>query len=230
MSNHNKSQQPIPSNKHNTAQKSEDSLWDDLEVLFRECSAQSIIPASIAPLLRNAELVKRLKDPQAFLNRVQILNRDIKEFSEKLTAIHAQHVGRSGNNTDSNELMKAIQIHELYLAWIDQYHTVVTPTVTEILDIGEAALNTPYEETVRGKLEVKIRERRERDTVEQAAGAADVIEGKRQDVNLVTTLSDEVLHIQPASDFDKEEVQMVGDLPDGDAELQDNDQTPNVND
>jgi hypothetical protein len=155
MSKHKNKNQPIPE----TAQG--DRVWNANLVLWRECAAQSIIPGAVAPLMRNKELIEKLEKPQEFVDLAKMLDKDVKSFADRLESIHSRHADRDGSATDPDDKMEALSIGEEYLAWSDDYSNVVTPTVTQMCDIGEKALGLPYEQTLRGKLESAHRLKRE---------------------------------------------------------------------
>lgn len=112
-----------------------DSVWDSLTVMFQNMSAYTLAPATVLPFIRNNELIERVADKAALLRLAEMLNRDVKEYSEKLAQIHAQHADRTGPSVDPSDNMRAIQIGEQYMAWASSYEAVVIPNVESILDM-----------------------------------------------------------------------------------------------
>lgn len=152
MSKHKNHQPSIPNEA--VAKSTGNAVWDNNEITYRECVGLCTIPASTTQLLRTEGLIDRLGSQRSqFVDLTKMLHRDFDDYVTRLTGIHEKHKGRMGNSVDSDDLMTAIAIHEEYHEWIASYSQVVTPTVTQILDMGQTALGVPYEKTVRGELE-----------------------------------------------------------------------------
>lgn len=112
-----------------------DGGWDDLNTVYMDCRALSVIPAEVLPLLRDKDKLEAVKDPQDLLNKAKVLNKDVIHYNQWLHNIHLKHQNRSGDSDNPNQLMEILGIGEEYQEWLMSYQTVVTPTVATILEV-----------------------------------------------------------------------------------------------
>jgi len=112
-----------------------DGGWDDLNTVYMDCRALSVVPAEVLPLLRNAERVSKVKDPVDLVNKAKVLSKDVIHYNNWLKEIHNKHEERTGSSDNPNQLMEILGIGEEYQEWLVSYQTVVTPTVVTILEV-----------------------------------------------------------------------------------------------
>lgn len=110
-----------------------DAGWEDLTRIYMECKALTIIPSQVAPLLTNAEYLRKIPDIKELLLQVEVLAKDTKHFNEELELIRGQHVNKSGSSEDPNDLVECLGIGESYQQWLIAYQTIVVPNVNSIL-------------------------------------------------------------------------------------------------
>lgn len=126
-------------NNHNSSapeavEATEDNGWDDLQKLYMECRALSVVPAQVLPLLKDPEQLKRVENPQALIDQTKVLSKDVAQYNERLQEIHNKHAGRTGSSKDGDELIEILNIGEEYQSWLAGYQTVVTPVVGQIMN------------------------------------------------------------------------------------------------
>lgn len=110
-----------------------DSIWDDIELCYKECVALSTQPTAVLPLMRNEKFIEQLDNRKEFIADAGILAKDVKEYFARLTAIHDKHVGKTGPAQTPDDLMTALMISEEYNNWLESYQTVVMPTTVKML-------------------------------------------------------------------------------------------------
>jgi hypothetical protein len=123
-----------------------DNIWDDLEKVYLECCAVSTTPATVLPLIKNAELVDKVEDRQELTESTAILTRDAKDYAQRLNEIHEKHRNYSGKADTAEEMMLAYSLGEEYQNWLVSYQTVVLPTTNKILAMFEYAKSGSEEE------------------------------------------------------------------------------------
>lgn len=109
-------------------------IWDALTATHQAMATCLTSPKLLLESLNDRELTSKIKDPQAFLESVKLLDRDLKTYSTRLTNINRLHGTRSGGSDDCDEQLDAIQIHERYIDWSESYTAVVLPSVAEIVE------------------------------------------------------------------------------------------------
>lgn len=124
-----------------------DSLWGDLDTLHNECLALRTSPSRALILLKNAELLARVKDIPALTRAAQVLAKDIAEYTEKLNAIQAMWCQRPRTSIDTVLLGELLSIGELYSEWINSYQLVVIQSAIQVTEFFND-LNEPKVEGV----------------------------------------------------------------------------------
>lgn len=112
-----------------------DAGWDDLDNLYLNCRAQSVLPAQVMPLLKDPAKLSLVKDTAELTNQARVLSKDVVLYNERLESIHSKHKDRRGSSASPDELMEIISLGEEYQTWLHSYSTVVLPTVNNILVI-----------------------------------------------------------------------------------------------
>lgn len=113
-------------------------VWESLDHMMLECQAVSTSPSHALLLIKNAELVERaVQDKKGLLEAAKVLSKDVKEYSEKLAAIHNRHTeiatARKGDPTlDPDTLANLMAIGEDYSNWITSYQLVVIPSAFNV--------------------------------------------------------------------------------------------------
>lgn len=116
-------------------------LWGDLNQLTQQCQTLSHTTSSKAlQLVNSPEIVAAVADSVAFKEHGEILQRDIQQFADKLAKIQSKHTNRSGNINSQDNQLAAIMVAEQYQEWIDQFTSVVLPTVGNIMQMAGTAL------------------------------------------------------------------------------------------
>jgi len=116
-------------------------LWDAVQDLYNTMLALSTAPGQVHELLRARDLVALLPDPKSLLNNSTILANDVVEYNNRLSAIYNKHAGRTGEATDPDDQMAAMQIFQEYVMWEESYRMVVIPMIQTITDTFTALVN-----------------------------------------------------------------------------------------
>lgn len=104
-------------------------LWESMEQFYQELVQLCRLPIQLRPLIGNVEAVARLENPDDVKRIVNCLADDTEVFVDKLQAIHAQHAGKTGEAADMDDQVAQLSISEQYLAWKDQFDSVILPNV-----------------------------------------------------------------------------------------------------
>lgn len=113
-------------------------MWDSMDTLLLECNALRTSPSHALLLIKNQELVDRaVVDKQGLLDSARVLAKDVKDYSDKLAAIHVKHEqiakDRKGDPTlDPDVLANLMAIGEEYSNWITSYQLVVIPSAFQV--------------------------------------------------------------------------------------------------
>lgn len=146
---HRKSRAQMNNNNNETNQTV--PVWDGVEEAMVNCRAFFVLPAQIAPFVRDESLAPFV-DQGKVADHLKTLDKDVTSFKEKLEAIHNRHRGRKGPALDPDDHMKALVISEEYFRWAQSYESVVLPTIAAITDLyaeaSEKALMPPTDSQV----------------------------------------------------------------------------------
>lgn len=113
-------------------------MWDSLDTLLLECHALRTSPSHALLLIKNEELVARaVADKKGLLETAKVLAKDVKEYGDKLAAIHERHAkmatARKGDPTlNPDTLANLMAIGEEYSNWITSYQLVVIPSAFNV--------------------------------------------------------------------------------------------------
>lgn len=109
-------------------------MWSSLDTMLLECNALRTSPSHALQLIKNQALVNQVVTDQAgLLNAAKVLSKDVKEYSDKLALIHADHVSiaqkHKGDPTlNPDTLANLMALGEAYSNWITSYQLVVLPS------------------------------------------------------------------------------------------------------
>lgn len=118
--------------------------WDELAAVDQDCRGMLALPGRVTPLLRDGELIKKVKSTAALTRVSKILLDDIKKYRKALDNIQKQWEGKSGGAVDPDDYLTAIVIFENYDNWINSWNSVVMPNLIYIIDMFNDVL--PQEE------------------------------------------------------------------------------------
>ncbi len=121
------------------AEEEKNSSWDALNSLYAQCHELLRQPATIAPILRNSEIIANIENISQFTNRVNILQRDLKTYVQQLDGIHACHMQNVGNVEGFEQLMESYDIAVKYQNWMDSFSGVVLANHMDIINDIENA-------------------------------------------------------------------------------------------
>lgn len=108
--------------------------WDLLNNTLNALVDYAKLPTTVAPMLRNPEVVEKVADRPLLINRAKLLCEDCGSFTKELLEIKQKHDGRRGAAKNPDDNATCIDIHSEYIDWAERYEAVVYPTY---LDINE---------------------------------------------------------------------------------------------
>lgn len=117
----------------------ENTGWDDLIGIKLDCYSLLEQHSLLSQLMKDDALRRLLPDPQAVVANYDLLIRDLGGLSEDLKKIGDLHAGRSGGSTTPEELIRTIEIYELYNLFLARHQAVVVPTTAHILEAFQVA-------------------------------------------------------------------------------------------
>ena len=115
------------------------NIWDALNTTYDAMNRCNGSPAMLLESLRDPELIDRVADKKTLQSHASVLSRDVKDYTDRLSAIHRSHASRSGSSNDIDEHLQAIQIHERYIQWSESYSAVVLPNIAAVVEILQDA-------------------------------------------------------------------------------------------
>lgn len=131
------------------------NAWADCDNMYAQCAQLLGLPATIAPLAEQPDVIRHMEDMKLFSERCQQLAKDIGNMSEKLTAIHDQHKHLTGSAKGADQFTLAIQIYEQYIQFMEVYSAVCKPVFDEIMEMisraGVLAENQTKQDEVQTK-------------------------------------------------------------------------------
>ena len=115
------------------------TFWSDAHELHdKSLEAIEETHGRLASLLTHTlgdpERLARITDPQTLTSNVMLLTRDVQEHVERINAIFAKHVERTGSTTGPDDVMEVISINGEYADALEVYQTVIMPTVMHIFE------------------------------------------------------------------------------------------------
>lgn len=110
-------------------------VWDVLLGLSQAVGQVNNVTALLIPYLQDRELLGRLSDPAAFNRLGGRLEADVRQLTARFNAIYNQHSCRQGQTADPTEWMRAIDLHEQYIAWATDFDDIVIPTFAEMMEM-----------------------------------------------------------------------------------------------
>lgn len=115
------------------------TFWDDAQNVYRVAMSgiqrtHGELANYLSAFVNDPEAMERVPDMNELLANINLLNRDIQEHMERLTAIYDRHKDRTGGTQTPDDNMHVIQIHGLYADQMSLYDSTITPTVTHIYE------------------------------------------------------------------------------------------------
>ncbi len=120
-------------NRHRTG--SNKPVWDVLLGLSQAVGQVNNVTALLIPYLQDRELLSRLSDPATFNRLASRLEADIRNLTGRYNRIYEQHRCRQGQTSNPTEWMRAIDLHEQYIAWATDFDDIAIPTFMEMMDM-----------------------------------------------------------------------------------------------
>jgi hypothetical protein len=124
------------------------NAWGDVNSLYEQCVQLLSLPATIAPMAQRPEIIRNIENMADFNERCQALAADIRNLSEKLKDIQAQHADKSGSAKGADEFTLAIKIYEQYVQFMEVHNSTCKPVFDEIMEmISRAGVIATNKET-----------------------------------------------------------------------------------
>jgi hypothetical protein len=113
--------------------------WDDVNRLSGLCQRLLLSATGLLPSIRNERLMSLIDDRATFNTNAHILARDLSAYQNNFEALKARHAGKSGDASDDNDNMEAIDIYTQYASFYERWDGVLQPTMNHILEQLQAA-------------------------------------------------------------------------------------------
>lgn len=113
--------------------------WDLLNNTLNALVDYAKLPTTVAPMLRNPEVVEKVSDRPLLINRAKTLCDDCGTLTQELLEIRQKHEGRKGAAKSPDDNARCIDIHSEYVDWAERFEAVVFPTYHDINEqVGSA--------------------------------------------------------------------------------------------
>lgn len=115
----------------------ENTLWDDLEMIFIECRNMIVNNMdSVRTVLANKPLLAMIDPNQHvnFNNSVRSIVADNNQFTNELMSIHARHEDKKGAGKNADDVSTGQLISADYTAFATRYKAVVDPVFAYIME------------------------------------------------------------------------------------------------
>lgn len=112
---------------------------DDIDNIENECRGLLSTSRSIAELLRNKELIRRVTNLNHLVQLASVFQKDVVTFHERLNEISKHKPSRDTDLGDDGELINLYTLGQAYQEWLSTYQNVVLPNQLQISFILEEA-------------------------------------------------------------------------------------------
>jgi hypothetical protein len=109
--------------------------WDTLAGLSAAAGQLLHLPSILIPLLRDEKAMEAVEDKGRLQSLMKLIQQDVHQFSHTYSQLRQRHSHRSGEETDSNDLMDSIQVYQDYVEWSASFEELVMPNVTDLLEL-----------------------------------------------------------------------------------------------
>lgn len=110
--------------------------WSVLEGEYQRC-VQLILSLNAKVILEKAKdpkVLSQVSDRPALIKNIQVLNKDLNTFVQRLEAIHDTHKHLKGTTNGPDELIGLYGTWEEYANWIMAFNNVVIPNIHTIIN------------------------------------------------------------------------------------------------
>lgn len=108
--------------------------WDDVNRLSGLCHRLLLSAVGLLPSLNNQRLISLIDDRATWDTNAHILARDLGAYQKNFEALRSRHVGKSGDATDDNDNMDAIDLYTQYASFYERWDGVLQPTMNHVLE------------------------------------------------------------------------------------------------
>lgn len=112
------------------AQKNKVQTWESLNELRERGLEQLKNAASIGVIINSSseEIKTKLNEDKNVVLLINVINKDIVRFNERLNEISMTHRGKTGNVKES-EYMNYLYVGEHYMNWLNDFTSLVLPNL-----------------------------------------------------------------------------------------------------
>lgn len=118
------------------------NLWNDIEKVYRSCAMGLVEFLRTIAAMNDRNVLKYMRNPQQFIDRVTIFKADIKRFEQELNQIHDLHAHRMDDKDGQRETLAAMEISEHYTAWQARGTGILDKTMMELASMFDEAKRT----------------------------------------------------------------------------------------
>lgn len=112
----------------------DNKCWDDLNEIYNEAARLLHSHAAIAGYASDTDLHRYLPNPSLTVKNLKSLGSDLRQLSEELKGIKAEHANKTGGSDDADEVMGTFSIFEKYNLFTERHNAVVLPTAYQIVE------------------------------------------------------------------------------------------------
>jgi len=110
------------------------TCWDDLNGIYQDTARLLHSHTNIASFAADRDLHRYLQNPTLTVANLKSLGRDLRQLSQELANIHAEHAGKTGGSDDVDEVYSTFSIFEKYNLFTERHNAVVMPTAYQIVE------------------------------------------------------------------------------------------------
>jgi hypothetical protein len=103
--------------------------WDEVMGIYIASSDLLRTSLALTPLLRQPELLKKVKNVRLLTRNISAITRDTVTLSGALAKIFALHKDKSGGSKSQEEMMDSCAIFSQYVDFIERYDSALMPIV-----------------------------------------------------------------------------------------------------
>lgn len=114
---------------HADAYFASNNAWDEVNGIY--IASADLLKTSLAltPLLRQPELLARVKNVRLLTRNIQAITRDTMALAGTLSKIRATHKDKTGGSKDQIEMMESCAVFSQYVDFIERYDAALMPIV-----------------------------------------------------------------------------------------------------
>lgn len=107
----------------------DNKAWDEVTSIYVASADLLRTSLALTPLLRQPELLKKVKNVRLLTRNISAITRDTMTLSTALAKIFALHKDKTGGSKSQEEMMESCAIFSQYVDFIERYDSALMPIV-----------------------------------------------------------------------------------------------------